>query len=311
MGWEAGSVRPMALAELGQHYRRYRLCDPSAEESMVVSLRRWGQLSPVVVCERDGVLELLDGFKRWSAAKLVGWTTLSARVLEVDDTTAKAAIYGLNLEGQRPSELEEAWIVHALVREDGVSQVQVAKLLGKHKSWVCRRLALLERLCVEAKADLRLGLLPPTLGRQLTRLPAGNQTAVLASARRASLTAAEVRGVIDLLQGATPEQEQSILEKPREALVEAAGVRDPARDPRLSPNGNWVARRLRHLLDALAALENWLQYPGPCELKRTDRILLVPRLEQLARDARHVAEQVDDLLLTQTLFGKKTLEATA
>ena len=54
----------MALAELGQRYRRYRLADPQAEEAMAGSLRRWGQLSPVVACVRSEKLELLDGFKR-------------------------------------------------------------------------------------------------------------------------------------------------------------------------------------------------------------------------------------------------------
>ena len=32
------------------------------------SLRRWGQASPVVACERASRLEIVDGFKRWSAA---------------------------------------------------------------------------------------------------------------------------------------------------------------------------------------------------------------------------------------------------
>ena len=43
-----------------------------------------------------------------------------ARVLEVDDKAAKVAIYGLNRAGGKTTELEEAWIVYALVREDGV-----------------------------------------------------------------------------------------------------------------------------------------------------------------------------------------------
>lgn len=104
-------------------------------------------------------LELLDGFKRRAAAAAVAWPTLSVRVLQADERQAKAAIFGLNSTGRRPNELEEAWIVQALVREDGLSQVEVAQLLDRHKSWVCRRLALLERLCPEAQADLRLGLL--------------------------------------------------------------------------------------------------------------------------------------------------------
>ena len=46
-------------------------------------------------------LELLDGFKRLAAARQVaGLTSLSVRVLEVDEPTAKAAILGLN-RGQR------------------------------------------------------------------------------------------------------------------------------------------------------------------------------------------------------------------
>ena len=64
-------------------------------------------------------------------------------------------------------------------REDGMSQVEVAELLGRHKSWVCRRLALIERLGSKAKDDLRVGLLTPTAARQIVRLPEGNQAEVL------------------------------------------------------------------------------------------------------------------------------------
>jgi hypothetical protein len=43
--------------------------------------------------------------------------------MEADERTAKAAIYGMNRSGGRTRELEEAWIIQALVREDGLSQV--------------------------------------------------------------------------------------------------------------------------------------------------------------------------------------------
>jgi ParB family transcriptional regulator, chromosome partitioning protein len=304
MRWQSGEVRPIAVADLGERYRRYRLSDPAAEEALAWSLRRYGQASPVVVCLREAVPELLDGFKRRAAAARAGLRTLSTRVVEADEATAKAAIYGLNRSGHHPSELEEAWIVQALVREDGLTQVQVAELLGHHKSWVSRRLALLERLCADAKAELRLGLLPPSLARQLTRLPVGNQPAVLSAARREALTAVETHGVIDLLRGASLQQEQFILEKPREALLQAEGVAGPLRDPRLSPGGNRVARQLRFLLDALAGMENWLRFPGLAELKRSDRVLLVPRFERLGRDAQAVALLVCDLLVQVQLSEK-------
>ena len=143
-------------------------------------------------------------------------TTLLVRLIEVDDRRAKAAIYGLNQTGRRPYELEEAWIVQALVREDGLSQLEVAELLGRHKSWVCRRLALLEKLCADVRQDLEVGLLTPTAAREIARLPAGNQSEVLDLSRREALNGDELGGVVRLLLGAvTAEQKMFVLAKPR------------------------------------------------------------------------------------------------
>ncbi len=187
--WHAGDVRFLTLAQLGERYRRYRLPDPDAEATLAGSFQRYGQLTPVVVCLREETYEILDGFKRLAAARAIGLKTLSTRLLEADERVAKAAIHGLNQTGRRPREWEEAWIVHALVREDGMTQLEVAELLGRHKSWVCRRLALVEKLTNEAREDLRLGLLSTAAARALVRLPAGNQGDVLATLHRDELTA--------------------------------------------------------------------------------------------------------------------------
>src|ERR1700694_2369884 len=144
--WAEGEPLHLECAEIGEHYGRCRLHVPEGERAMARSLERYGQLSPMVVCRRGERYELIDGFKRLGAARhLAQIDHLSARLMEADERTVKAAIYGLNRAGGRTRGLEEAWIIHALVREDGMSQVEVAELLGRHKSWVCRRLALTER----------------------------------------------------------------------------------------------------------------------------------------------------------------------
>jgi len=242
---------------------------------------------------------VVDGFKRLAAARLLlpRWATLSVRVLAVDERGAKAAIYALNRVSRSTHELEEAWIVHALVREDGLSQVEAAGLLGRHKSWVCRRLALLERLSPEAKEDLRLGLLSVSVARQVVRLPAGNQAEVLHVTRREALNAAEVRGVVDLLlASANRAQEEYVLAKPREALQQAHATTPRAWDPRLSVAGNRVLRRVVGLLEELERLEHWLLHRGRAELTPSDRGLLIPSFTRLLRDAVVVAELVEDLL---------------
>ena len=294
-----GQVTAVRFDELGDHFRRYRLRVPQAVQGMAQSLRRWGQCAPIVATLRQEKLQVLDGFTRWEAAQQVrGMTTLSVRLIEVDDPRAKAAIYGLNQTGRRPHELEEAWLVHALVREDGLSQSEAAELLGRHKSWVCRRLALLEKLADDVRQDLEVGLLTPTAAREIARLPAGNQSEVLDLLRREALSRDELGGVVRLLLGAvTAEQKQFVLAKPREALGQAGAPPREGWDPRLSARGNRVSKQLAVLLDRLAWAENFLECRGWTSLVASDRLVLGPVFARLARDAKCVAEAAGDLAM--------------
>ena len=296
--WAADELCVLRLEEIDVRYARYRLSALEAEEAMARSLRRYGQISPVVVCLRDEVLVLVDGFKRLAAARgLKGFGSLSARRIEVDERGAKAAMYGLNRTGRHFGELEEAWLVQALVREDGLSQVEVAVLLGRHKSWVCRRLAMMEKLCAAAQEDLRLGLVSPTMARQLVRLPAGNQQEALECGRRQPLSAVELRGVVDLLLASgTREKAAFVLERPREALREALAGEVRGWDPRLSAAGNRVSRQLAALLDYLARMANWLRHNGRGDLALCDRGVLEPGFTRLAGEAHTVAELTDDFV---------------
>ena len=294
---QSGHLTPVRLDELGDHFRRYRLRVPQAVQAMAQSLRRWGQCAPIVATLREERPQVLDGFTRREAALQVrGMTTLSVRLIDVDDRRAKAAIYGLNQTGRRPHELEEAWIVRSLVREDGLSQLEAAELLGRHKSWVCRRLALLEKLTADVRQDLEVGLLTPTAAREIARLPAGNQSEVLDVSRREALSGDELSGVVRLLLGAvTAEQKLFVLTKPREALGQAGAAPREGWDPRLSARGNRVSKQLAVLLDRLAWAENFLECRGWTALVASDRLVLGPVFARLARDAKCVAEAAGDL----------------
>jgi ParB-like chromosome segregation protein Spo0J len=292
-----GQVSAVRLDELGDQFRRYRLRVPQAIEAMVQSLRRWGQCAPIVATVRQEQPQVLDGFTRWEAAREVrGMTTLLVRVIELDDQRAKAAIYGLNQTGRRPYELEEAWLVQALVREDGLSQSTVAELLGRHKSWVCRRLALLEKLADEVRQEMEVGLLTPTVAREIARLPAGNQLEVLELSRREALSREELGGVVRLLLGSiTAEQKMFVLSKPREALEQNGATEQQSWDPRLSTGGNRVSKQLAELLQRLAWAESFLQCRRWTALLARDRLVLGPVFARLAHSAAAVAEGAGDL----------------
>jgi len=290
--------RLLALDSLDEHLGRYRLVQPKLERQMTQSLKDYGQVSPIIVCLLEGQTVLVDGFKRLRAARaLKGFNHLSARLLEVDEQAAKAAVFNLNRVVGRPVELEESWIIYALVREDGLQQTEVAAMLGRHKSWVNRRLALIERLCNEARESLRLGLLTPTQARHLIRLPRGNQKAAMTAATAAALTSRELSDVVDLLSASsTSEQTDFVLSKPREALRQSQSSYVHQWDPRMSAAGNRIAKRLGQLLDSLAKMNTWLRYTGRGELQAVDRDPLTGGFVKLEQEASLVSEATGDFL---------------
>jgi ParB/RepB/Spo0J family partition protein len=176
-----------ALPDLGEGLGHLRLCNAEVQQAMERSLASHGQITPLVVCERARGYEVIDGFKRLRAVRALRWDALWVHVADVRGAAAKVQIVHSNRR-ESLTEIEEAWIIRALHREDGLSQPEIGRLLGHHKSWVNRRLLLAETLSEELQADLRLGLVGATTAHELCRLPRGNQREVGAVCVRRGLT---------------------------------------------------------------------------------------------------------------------------
>ena len=65
---ERRAPRMVSLTQLGTTLGRARCPQPTQLQRMRHSLSVHGQLTPVIVVEREGKLELVDGFKRRAAA---------------------------------------------------------------------------------------------------------------------------------------------------------------------------------------------------------------------------------------------------
>jgi hypothetical protein len=129
-----------------------------------------------VVCVRtEEGYELIDGFKRLRACRSLSQMTLKARTMEVSARVCKAAMIQLNWWGRSINEMEEALVLQSLHREDGLTQAEIGVLVGRDKSWVSRRIALIERLSEDVQEDIRLGLISVVTGRELAKLPRGKQ----------------------------------------------------------------------------------------------------------------------------------------
>lgn len=177
----------MEIGPLGERLASLRLCDAAALAAVRGSLERHGQLGALTLFVQNDELEILDGFKRVRAARALGWSTLLARVDDAGMVDAKLRLCELH-EGRRLTELEEAWLVRSLYRDDGLVQSEIARRMHRHKSWVCRRLMLVESLESAVQAHARLGLLAPRAAVAVGRLPRGNQEDASTVVMRRGLT---------------------------------------------------------------------------------------------------------------------------
>jgi ParB/RepB/Spo0J family partition protein len=270
----------LPIGSLDLRYARLRIVQPGAERAVRESMRRLGQLVPIVVCEREAMSAVVDGFKRVAAARALGLETLRARVMPLGETAAIGALVSLNRHGRGLTDLEEAMVVRVLCREHGLEQAQVAELLGRHKSWVCRRLSLAERLAPAVADDVRAGLVSSSVAREVARLPRGNQVEVATTIRREALTSREAALLVTLFAKTSGSAQQHyLLEKPREAL-EAHGPHIPlaAHDPRLGPLTQLLRQRLYWAMRTMSELSARLQDCMPARWTQTERDVLLPVL---------------------------------
>ena len=212
-------LEEIAVSDIGEKYGIYRIVSPRADAAMVKSMRKYGQITPVVCVKEPGGYELIDGFKRLRACRSLNQTTLRVKTMEVSGRVCKAALIQLNQSGRSINEMEEALVLQSLHREDGLTQVEIAALLGRDKSWVSRRIALMERLSEEVQEDIRLGLISVITARELAKLPRGNQREVADTILKRRYTTREAAQLVGYLLSRPRWEYGAILASPWEVVA--------------------------------------------------------------------------------------------
>jgi ParB/RepB/Spo0J family partition protein len=279
----------VSLSQIDTSYGQLRLIYPQADASMVESVRQYGQLSAVVVGRGQGDrdrYELVDGFKRFRACQQLGIKSLKARVLDAGVHVLKAAMVCLNWKARSIADLEEAMVVHSLGHEDGLSQVEIAALLGRHKSWVCRRMSLVERLSDEVLSQIKLGLVKSSIGRELARLPRGNQTAALSTILKYRLTCRETARLVCLLLEHPRWDHESILRFPEQILTDRTP--DRPKNSGLSRSGLLVHGKLMAIERHCLSISNELNTTDLTLFTREDWRPIFYLVEKIEKNIDHL-----------------------
>lgn len=287
----AMQLRQVDPRELNLVLRRLRLLPESAVREKQESLHHKGQISPLVAAEHEGELVLVDGFARQAAAVRLGLETVAVQVQRLSAVQMKAQLYLRNHERGMVL-VDECRLVHELCEADGLNQVEIASLLERHRSWVCRRLGLWKSLSPRLVAEGAIAGLGAGSVRRLALLPVSNQEELVAVSLREDLGEQATARLIELWQKAPDNQARRyLLEQPREAIELARATAQDKNDPRLGKSAAKVHENLVLMRQAALRVIRQLR-SGVEELPETGVKMLRDACELAQRDCPWALREV-------------------
>jgi ParB family chromosome partitioning protein len=115
-------------------------------EEMVASVKAHGIIEPITaIALADGRYQIVTGHRRYRAAKLAGLGQVEILIRGEDDhRTRRIKSLISNIQRENVPALELAEAIKALVEQEQLAQEQVARQLGKDKTWVSQILRILD-----------------------------------------------------------------------------------------------------------------------------------------------------------------------
>ena len=210
--FEAGRVRQLPVEEiLPNPHQPRRVFDETALRELAASIQNHGILQPLTVRRlgpRCGY-ELISGERRLRAAKLAGLAAVPCIVVGADEQRSAVLALVENIQRQDLDFVEQARGMQELIRRHGMTQEEVARMLGKSQSAVANKLRILKHP-PEVLALLEEGKLTERHARALLRLEGDEaRTGAAKLAAEQGLNVAETEALVErLLSGPPPVPEK-------------------------------------------------------------------------------------------------------
>jgi len=118
--------------------------DQAKLDELAQSIRTTGIIQPLLVRPVGGVFELVAGERRWRAAQIAGLARVPAIVREIPDERLLELALIENIQRQELNAIEEANAYKRLIDTLGLTQDEVAKRVGRDRSFITNYLRVLK-----------------------------------------------------------------------------------------------------------------------------------------------------------------------
>lgn len=117
--------------------------DEEALDELAESIKRYGVIQPIIVVKKDDYYEIVAGERRWRASKKAGLKEIPAIVREGDERKNKEIALIENVQREDLNAYEKALGIKQLMDEYGLTQQEVADILGKSRSGIANTVRIL------------------------------------------------------------------------------------------------------------------------------------------------------------------------
>jgi ParB family transcriptional regulator, chromosome partitioning protein len=215
--------------QLQMRYESVRKRHPAQERQLLASLAELGQQQPIVVVSDAPHFVLIDGYKRVRALKRLARDTVLGTCWELSEL--EALLLERSLRRASEDALDQGWLLATLQERFGLSLEELARRFERSKSWVSRRLALIQSLPHEIQEHVRGGVLSAHVAmKYLVPLARANAPAATRLASVMSALKPTSREVAALYQGwrsGTARTRELILSNPQ-IYLQAQASQAPA-----------------------------------------------------------------------------------
>lgn len=173
----AAGIYKQAYANINSHrIVGARIIDKAYIKELSSSIETEGLLHPIYVRKvEENKYQVISGNCRYYACLQNSITEIEVRVVAADDIESKALLIRLNF-NQRPlNEIEEGWVLKDLLESDKVSYRKLAKLIGRDKNWIYRRIKLVNSLAEQVQLDVIMKLITPRIAAEISVVPTWGQ----------------------------------------------------------------------------------------------------------------------------------------
>lgn len=182
-------------------YQPRQVFDKVQIQELAHTIEEHGLLQPIILREyKAAKYEIIAGERRFRAMELLGWEAAPAIVEKMSDKESASLALIENLQRSQLSSVEEARAYKKLMDLNKLTQVALAKGVGKSQSAVANKLRLLNLIEPVQNAILD-GLITERHGRALLGLTDDQQRKLLMRVVNEKLTVRQTEEAVVALQG--------------------------------------------------------------------------------------------------------------